>query len=298
MTRSMTGFAAREGGLDDWVWTWDLKSVNGRGLDLKIRVPDWVPGLDQILRKTIATEVTRGSVTVALRLSRRQEAHQPINETALAAVLSTIGAVTRRAAEENVSLPAPNALEILNFRGVSEAAQPDGDEMAALREALIADFDLAFPEFIAARQREGASTAATLRATLDALDAMTQEARALLPARADRQAAQLLKSLQSVLDLAGQDAPDPQRIAQELAVLAVKADVSEELERLDSHISAARDILNATGPMGRKLDFLMQEFNREANTLCAKANDTDLTRIGLDMKVRIDQMREQVQNIE
>ncbi|WP_424976174.1 YicC/YloC family endoribonuclease [Dinoroseobacter sp. S124A] len=294
----MTGFAAREGGLDDWVWTWDLKSVNGRGLDLKIRVPDWVPGLDQILRKTIATEVTRGSVTVALRLSRRQEAHQPINETALAAVLSTIGAVTRRAAEENVSLPAPNALEILNFRGVSEAAQPDGDEMAALREALIADFDLAFPEFIAARQREGASTAATLRATLDALDAMTQEARALLPARADRQAAQLLKSLQSVLDLAGQDAPDPQRIAQELAVLAVKADVSEELERLDSHISAARDILNATGPMGRKLDFLMQEFNREANTLCAKANDTDLTRIGLDMKVRIDQMREQVQNIE
>ncbi|WP_424967401.1 YicC/YloC family endoribonuclease [Dinoroseobacter sp. S375] len=298
MTRSMTGFAAREGGLDDWVWTWDLKSVNGRGLDLKIRVPDWVPGLDQILRKTIATEVTRGSVTVALRLSRRQEAHQPINEAALAAVLSTIGAVTRRAAEENVSLPAPNALEILNFRGVSEAAQPDGDEMAALREALIADFDLAFPEFIAARQREGASTAAALRATLDALDAMTHEARALLPARADRQAAQLQKSLQSVLDLAGQDAPDPQRIAQELAVLAVKADVSEELERLDSHISAARDILNGTGPMGRKLDFLMQEFNREANTLCAKANDTDLTRIGLDMKVRIDQMREQVQNIE
>ncbi len=294
----MTGFAAREGGLDDWVWTWDLKSVNGRGLDLKIRVPDWVPGLDQILRKTIATEVTRGSVTVALRLSRRQEAHQPINEAALAAVLSTIGAVTRRAAEENVSLPAPNALEILNFRGVSEAAQPDGDEMAALREALIADFDLAFPEFIAARQREGASTAAALRATLDALDAMTHEARALLPARADRQAAQLQKSLQSVLDLAGQDAPDPQRIAQELAVLAVKADVSEELERLDSHISAARDILNGTGPMGRKLDFLMQEFNREANTLCAKANDTDLTRIGLDMKVRIDQMREQVQNIE
>lgn len=298
MTRSMTGFAAREGGQDDWVWTWDLKSVNGRGLDLKIRVPDWVPGLDQILRKSIATEVTRGSVTVALRLSRRQEAHQPINETALAAVLSTIGAVTRRAAEENVSLPAPNALEILNFRGVSEAAQPDGDGMAVLREALIADFDLAFPEFIAARQREGASTAAALRATLHALDAMTQEARTLLPARADRQAAQLQKSLQSVLDLAGQDAPDPQRIAQELAVLAVKADVSEELERLDSHIAAARDILNGTGPMGRKLDFLMQEFNREANTLCAKANDTELTRIGLDMKVRIDQMREQVQNIE
>ncbi|MEM1079503.1 MAG: YicC/YloC family endoribonuclease [Pseudomonadota bacterium] len=294
----MTGFAAREGALGYWVWTWDLKSVNARGLDLKIRVPDWIPGLDQTLRKRISKDVTRGSVTVSLRLSRAQDTAQPINEAALDAALATIASVTQRAKEHELALPAPNALDILNFRGVSEIAQPDTEELAALSGALLAEFDLACPEFIAARTREGKSTAETLLATLDALDAMVSEARALLPQRAERQAVQLQRSLQSVLDLAAQEAPDPARIAQELALLAVKADVAEELERLNSHISGAREILNADGPKGRKLDFLMQEFNREANTLCSKANDTELTRIGLDMKIRIDQMREQVQNLE
>lgn len=294
----MTGFAAREGALGDWVWTWDLKSVNARGLDLKIRVPDWVPGLDQTLRKRMGGQVTRGSVTVSLRLARQQDTTQAINETALEAALATIAKVTHRAEGHDLALPLPNALEILTFRGVSEVAQPDGDALAALRDALLSDFDLACPEFISSRTREGESTAETLRATLDALEAMVAAARALLPQRAERQAVQLNKSLQSVLDLVGQEAPDPARIAQELALLAVKADVAEELERLESHISGARDILNGDGPMGRKLDFLMQEFNREANTLCSKANDTELTRIGLDMKVRIDQMREQVQNLE
>ncbi|WP_424970122.1 YicC/YloC family endoribonuclease [Dinoroseobacter sp. S76] len=294
----MTGFAAREGALGDWVWTWDLKSVNARGLDLKIRVPDWLPGLDQTLRKRMGGQVTRGSVTVSLRLARQQDTAQAINETALEAALATIAMVNRRAQGHDLALPAPNALEIMSFRGVSEVAQPDGDALVALRDALLADFDLACLEFIASRAREGESTAETLRATLDALEAMVAAAHALLPQRADRQAVQLNKSLQSVLDLAGQEAPDPARIAQELALLAVKADVAEELERLESHISGAREILNGDGPMGRKLDFLMQEFNREANTLCSKANDTELTRIGLDMKVRIDQMREQVQNLE
>lgn len=294
----MTGFATREGALGDWVWTWDVRSVNSRGLDLKLRVPDWVPGLEPATRKRVSDVVTRGAVSVALRLSRAQGGGQSVNPAALDAALAAITTLTERAEAAQVALSSPSALELLNFRGVSDVAQVDAETVEALQAALMVDLETLLPDFVDSRAREGAATGQVLRATLDEISGGVVQARAGLVARTERQAASLTASVRQILDMAGQEAPDPQRIAQELALLVVKADVSEELDRLDSHVAGAFDILNGAGPMGRRLDFLMQEFNREANTLCAKANDGALTKIGLDLKVRIDQMREQVQNLE
>lgn len=294
----MTGFATREGARGDWVWTWDIRSVNSRGLDLKLRVPDWVPGLEPATRKCVSAVVSRGAVSVALRLSRAQGGGQSVNPDALESALAAITALTERASAMRVDLTPPNALDLLNFRGVSDVAQIDSEAAEALQVALLEDLETMLPDFVESRAREGAATAEVLRATLDEISGGVALARDDLAARAKRQAESLRASMQQILEMAGQDAPDPQRIAQELALLVVKADVSEELDRLDSHVAGACEILNGAGPMGRRLDFLMQEFNREANTLCAKANDGALTRIGLDLKVRIDQMREQVQNLE
>lgn len=294
----MTGFATREGGVEGWVWTWDIRAVNGRGLDLKLRLPDWLPGFDRAVRDRLGAVAKRGSITVSLRLTRGAAGGQAINEEALEAALLSVSELTRRAEQAGIGLSPPSVLELLNFRGVSEAAQLSEDAVAALQAALLDDLDATLPAFVESRAREGAATAEGLRMALDQIAQHLTTARELVLARRDKQAARLQSSTAQILSAAGEAAPDPQRIAQELALLFVKADVSEELDRLDTHVASAEDILNSDAPMGRKLDFLMQEFNREANTLCSKSGDADLTRLGLDLKVLIDQMREQVQNLE
>ncbi|WP_300057705.1 YicC/YloC family endoribonuclease [uncultured Roseobacter sp.] len=296
MIRSMTGFASASGSLPPHAWDWELRSVNGKGLDLRVRVPDWITGLEVGLRKLIGSEVRRGNLTLSLRMTRDDEAGAlQINEAQLASVLKAMVSVEARAAKAGVALAPSRAADIVAVRGVLEQASNE-DDAAPLADALMSEATALLADFNAMRDAEGAALHKLLAAQLDEIAALTEQASTLAEARADALSETLGRNLAKVMD--SSDAADPDRVAQELALLAVKSDVTEEIDRLAAHVEAARDLIAEGGPVGRKLDFLMQEFNREANTLCAKAQNTELTRCGLALKTVIDQMREQVQNVE
>lgn len=297
---SMTAFAARrgqgEGALAAWSWAWDMRSVNGKGLDLRLRVPDFVEGLEATVRAEAGRRLSRGNVSINLKLSRAQGAETfRVNEAALATAISALSQVQAAALEAGLVLAPTTAGDVLSVRGVTEAAVSDDSDTAALLAPLMADFHALLSDFNAMRASEGAALRAVLLAQIDAIEALTLEARAAAEARRPRQAEILQDNVRRLL---GATEADPARLAQELALLAVKADITEETDRLSAHIAAARALLAQAAPVGRKFDFLAQEFNREANTLCSKSGDIALTRIGLDLKHLIDQMREQVQNLE
>ena len=298
---SMTGYAggAVSRALDTEIveWEWDLRAVNGRGLDFRLRLPDGLGRLEKPLRDKLSARVARGNVTLGLRLRLTQgQAGARIDSAVLADVLAALDQVQASAQAKGVLLQAPTALDLLGWRGVlaqgPDLAAMDTDTLDAL---LLTDFDTVLDAFMAMRQREGQALAEILSAQLDEIARLTQAARALLDQRATDIAAHFRKALAQVQE---QSRSDPARIEQELALLAVKADLAEELDRLEAHCAAGRALVQAEEPVGRKLDFLTQEFNREANTLCSKAQHLEMTRIGLDLKAVIDQMREQVQNVE
>lgn len=292
----MTGYASRSAEMAPFSWSWDLKSVNGRGLDLRLRVPDWISGLEPALRARLAQALSRGSVSVSLRITREEAAAgAALDQGQLDAVLDLLARVSARAEAKGVALAPPGALDLAGYRGVLKGGDAEGVPDALL-PALLADFEPLLAEFLATRASEGAAIGATLAGQIDAVEAHVAKARAAAGARGNAAREKIARVLGLVLEQA--EGIDPGRLEQELALLAVKADVAEELDRLDAHVAAARALLAQPGPIGRKFDFLTQEFNREANTLCAKSNDTALTRIGLDLKAVIDQMREQVQNAE
>ncbi|CUH82337.1 hypothetical protein TRM7557_03883 [Tritonibacter multivorans] len=295
--KSMTGFAAAQGAYGIYTWSWDIRSVNAKGLDLRLRVPDWLEGFENALKKKMGVELGRGNVNLALRLSRAEEegAHLQVNAAALEGALAAVSAVQKAAEAAGTALSLPSATEVLAMRGVLEIAQTEQDT-APLIEALLSQFDSLFADFINSRSEEGAALQAVLMGQLDQVAQLRLDAIAHAETRKDLIRDSLQAALARVMDNA--DGADPERVAQELALLAVKADVTEELDRLAAHIDAARKLVTNGGHVGRKLDFLMQEFNREANTLCSKAQNADLTAVGLELKTVIDQMREQVQNIE
>jgi uncharacterized protein (TIGR00255 family) len=293
----MTGFATAAGRHGDWSWTAEVRAVNGRGFDLKLRAPEWIDGLEPALRAALQGRIGRGSVTFSLRLSQEGAAEAGrLNDEGLARALSLVRAVEDAADRTGVTLTRPTAVDVLSLRGVVEAGSRDEVDTGALRDAILAGLPALLDAFDAMRAAEGAHLAELLAAHVAQVEALVAEARALEPDRARKVRAALEESLARVLDAA--TGADPDRVAQELALLAVKSDVAEELDRLTAHVAAARGLLGETGPKGRKLDFLTQEFNREANTLCAKSQFAPLTRVGLDLKHVIDQMREQVQNVE
>ncbi len=293
---SMTAFAAARGSANRVDWTWELRSVNGKGLDLRLRVPDWIVGLEAALRARLSGALARGNVSLALRLQTGEAGGRlAINPAQLDAALDAMAEVEASAMARGLSLAPARPGDILSVRGVLETTEGEVDT-TGLKTALMADFEAVLADFAAMRAQEGAALAAMLTAHLDEIERLTAAAAAAAEARRDEMAKTLNTSLARVMD--GAPGADPDRVAQELALIAVKADVTEEIGRLGAHIAAARDLLNSAAPMGRKLDFLSQEFNREANTLCAKAQSGPLTAIGLDLKAVIDQMREQVQNVE
>lgn len=297
MIYSMTGFAARKGGHKTFSWAWELRSVNAKGLDLRLRVPDWIDGLEAGLRAKFSSVLSRGSVNLSLRLSREESSGGlQVNNAALNSVLEALSEVETRADLAGVSLAPTNAADILSLRGVLETATDDTVDTVPLRSALLEDFEGVLSAFLEMLAEEGRALDAILRGQLDRIADLTTEAASVAEARREAAATSFRAALSRVVD-SGVDA-DPQRVAQELAMLAVKADVTEELDRLAAHVTAARALLDADGPIGRKLDFLMQEFNREANTLCSKSQSSTLTSVGLELKAVIDQMREQVQNVE
>lgn len=296
MRQSMTGFASGQGEALGLTWTWDLRSVNARGLDIRVRVPDWVDGLEQALRAAISKRLARGNVTVSLRLqSTMTDSVQELNEAQLDRVLTAMLRIEAEAMARGLSLTASSAADLITVRGVMDAPQQSTDP-AELRTTLVTDFASVLDQFIVSRQTEGAALVDVLTGQVDQISHLVDQAADVAQARKGEQVEKMRAAMARVMD--AQESVDEQRVAQELALIAVKADVTEEIDRLRAHVEAARALLAASGAVGRKLDFLMQEFNREANTLCSKAQSSALTTVGLELKTVIEQMREQVQNVE
>jgi len=296
MIKSMTGFASGKGALGPHSWSWELRSVNGKGLDMRLRVPDWLTGLEAALRADMSKQISRGNVTLSLRVAREETAAElKLNEGAMSAALDALAQAEELAVNKGVALAPSKASDLLMLKGMLDAAAED-DDPAPLVEALKSEFGSLLAEFVAMRRDEGQALASVLSAQLDQIQTLTEQATELAERRKDAMADTLRQNLARVME--NSQGADPDRVAQELALIAVKADITEELDRLAAHVLAARALLEQEAPVGRKLDFLMQEFNREANTLCSKSQNSDLTTIGLELKAVIDQLREQVQNVE
>jgi len=290
---SMTGYAAREGASGEAAWSWELRSVNARGLDLRLRLPDGLGALEAPLRKELSRRLARGSVTLNLRLAKTASGTGAgLNIDALETALHAIAQVRAAAEAQGMVLTDPSPADILSLRGVADAGE--GPNLPS-PEVLLADAGPLIDAFQAMRASEGAALAKVLTAQIDQIAALTDAAEEAAKSRAEAQKDTFRANLTKLID---ESDLDEARLAQELALLAVKSDVTEELDRLRAHVEAARALIAKGGPVGRKLDFLMQEFNREANTLCSKSGDAALTAIGLDLKLAIDQTREQVQNVE
>lgn len=300
---SMTGFARTAGTHHATSYAWELRSVNGKGFDLKLRLPPGFDALEPALREAAGRRLKRGNVSVTLTLKREAAAGFTIDHAALDRYLAHALDLARRIPDS----PPPRAEALLALPGVIRPTgaetdpEADDDEQAGLATQLAASFEAALSDLATARTAEGARLAAAIETLLDRIETQVKAAWS----RADEQIlghrARLDAALATLLAESNPVAPDrlaPDRLALEIALLATKSDIREELDRLDAHIAAARALLAETAPIGRRFDFLMQEFNREANTLCSKSTSLPLTAIGLDLKAAIEQLREQVQNIE
>jgi len=293
--RSMTAFATQQGNVETASWTWELRSVNGRGLDVKVRLPDGFNALEGPVRKALGDVFNRGNVTVGLRLQRVQtDGALGVDVARMDAILEALDRVQDRAFEKGVTLAQPTAADVLAQRGVLVARQNDDTE--ELITPITQDFKSALDALLQMRETEGAQLNAILTNQINQIETLTEQAVQAATTRSSNVKSQMDAALARVMDNA--NGVEPDRIAQELALIAVKSDITEEIDRLRAHVIATRELLTSGEPIGRKLDFLTQEFNREANTLCSKAQATELTQIGLALKAVIDQMREQVQNVE
>ncbi len=294
---SMTGFASGQGSEDGTSWTWDIRSVNAKGLDVRLRVPEWLEGFENELKSRTIKAVDRGNVSITLRLIRSEDSRgrMQINTPALQTALALLRQVQAEADNAGLTLAPVSAADILSLRGVLDLASPEQDS-APLVKKLLSEFDSLLTDFVNMRRTEGAALQNVLTEQLARIESLATEAAQRAADRRPMIEESLRTNLARVLQ--NSEEADPNRVAQELALIAVKSDVTEELDRLSAHVAAARKLLATGGPVGRKLDFLMQEFNREANTLCSKAQNAGLTEVGLELKTVIDQMREQVQNIE
>jgi uncharacterized protein (TIGR00255 family) len=291
----MTGYARVSGDQNGLSWVWEIKSVNGKGLDVRTRMPPGYDVFDLPVREAVQKRLKRGNVTVNLTITHKaQQSGVAVNE----ALLDQLIALSRRWQEKAPDLAAPRLDGLLGLRGVLEsgdAAEAPGED-SELAKTLLADCGKALEQLEAMRGDEGKRLADVLTEHLNEIAFLVTDAvgsAALDPAQLKA------KLRQQVAALLEAGAPvSEERLAQEVALQIGRADVREELDRLGAHLTAARKMLASTEPVGRKLDFLCQEFNREANTLCSKSNDIQLTRIGLGLKAAIEQFREQVQNIE
>ena len=291
---SMTGFARTEGVTEGLGWAWELRSVNSRGLDLRMRLPPGFDALENALREAVGKLIKRGSVTANLTVKREEQTRLAVDPVALEEVL-------RLASEIASRIPGcapPRAEALLALPGVLRPAAAIADEGSAkAQEASIrAGFLSALDQLVVARRAEGARLAATLTAQIDEVAGLRVRAESEAADQPAAQRARMVESVQALLREVG-GLPE-ERIAQEVAILAARSDVREELDRLDSHVTAARNLLAEAVNVGRPLDFLVQEFNREANTLCSKSASVALTATGLRLKAVLEQLREQVQNIE
>ena len=299
MVQSMTGFGVVTGESQAHSWTAELRSVNGKGLDIKIRVPDWIDSLEGEVRARLKQLIKRGNVTLTIKLQNaesKQTNSLSLDEGILSQTLNNIAKIEQLGLDQGVSFTPSKAADLLAIKGIMTNKALSQEQLDTLCSEILTSLDPLYNSFLSSRSSEGAQLLKFLETQLDALRAELGNAKALLGVRDDHMRALLKTQLAKILENTPQF--DAQRMAHEVALIFVKSDVAEELDRLAIHIQAASDLLKAEGAVGRRMEFLMQEFNREANTLCAKAQFSELTSIGLEMKVIIDQMREQIQNLE
>jgi uncharacterized protein (TIGR00255 family) len=292
---SMTGFARAEMGEGDRRWSWEIRSVNGRSLDLRLRLPAGCEALEPQLRQAVPERCRRGNISVQLEAARQgqPQSRYRINRAALDQVIQAAKDLGMLIEAERPSLDG-----LLALPGVVERIEEEESEEA--REArlalLLRGFGEALDGLVRMRTEEGARLARIVLDQLGEIDRLVGRARALAAAQPEAQKARFRQQVSELL--AQMPALSEDRLAQEFALLIAKSDVREELDRLAAHIEASRALVKAGGAIGRKLDFLCQELNREANTVCSKSADLDLTAVGLDLKAVVEQLREQVQNIE
>ncbi|WP_210397239.1 YicC/YloC family endoribonuclease [Motiliproteus sediminis] len=288
MTRSMTAFARQQSEHPWGTLVWEIRSVNHRYLEPHLRLPESFRELEGTVRERLRSKLQRGKVECTLRFqpAEQQSGDLSVN-TALVAQLKTAAEQVAAMLSNPASI---NPLELLRWPGV--LSEPSID-MKALLAAALQTFDTAVDELIDSRAREGQELAALINQRLDAIDAVVVQVRGRMPEILQRQRDNLQARLNEI-----QGELDPGRVEQELVLLAQKADVDEELDRLHTHVNEVRRVLGQSGAVGRRLDFLMQELNREANTLSSKSVVADTTQCAVELKVLIEQMREQIQNIE
>ena len=291
---SMTGFARSHGTSGPYAFEWELKSVNAKGFDFRIRLP---PGWDEIeapIRKRSADVLSRGTVYANLTVKRANAASVVrINEDVLASVLKVATELSGK-----IDAVAPSIDGLLSVKGVLEVGEPETDEAEekAAKTAAAEAFEQALRSLVDMRKREGTALGQILSQRMTEIESLAHKAEAAPGRRPDAVKARLAEQIAALLETS--DRFDEDRLSQEAILIAAKADIREELDRIASHVAQARELIGKGGPIGRRLDFLAQEFNREVNTCCSKSNDLELTNIGLEMKNVVEQFREQVQNLE
>ena len=291
---SMTGFARSHGASGPYTFEWELKSVNAKGFDLRMRLPPGWDDLEAFAKKRAGEVLSRGTVYANLNVKRTGAASTiRINEEVLASIVKVAGVLAGK-----IDAVAPSIDGLLGIKGVIEVVDPesDEDEDKAAKAAAAAAFDQALLDLVEMRQREGVTLGQILSQRMDELERLAQRAEAAPGRKPEAIKARLAEQIAALLETS--DRFDPDRLNQEALLIAAKADIREELDRIASHISQTREMIGKGGPIGRRLDFLAQEFNREVNTCCSKSNDLELTNTGLAMKNVVEQFREQVQNLE
>ncbi|WP_027486080.1 YicC/YloC family endoribonuclease [Allorhizobium undicola] len=293
--QSMTGFARSEGTTGRYRWAWELRSVNGKGLDLRLRLPSGMDSLEAEIRAIVGEAIIRGNLQISLNMTAAESRMDAVvNEDALAAVLAL-----REKLGPSIVSQAPLSLDaLMSVRGLVEfrEAEDDAESLAARHFAILEGLRTAVQALADMRRREGEALGAVLLAQV----ARIAELAHVVEVDPSRSPEEIIRRLEAQIALTMAAAPslDRDRLHAEAALLATKADLREEIDRLKTHVAAARTLLMEGGPVGRKLDFLAQEFNRESNTICSKSNAAAVTAAGIELKVVIDQFREQVQNLE
>lgn len=292
--KSMTGFASGSAAHSGYSWSFEVKSVNAKGLDIRSRVPSFLDGLDIEIKKLVSKLLQRGTIFVNLNIERDGADNDfTINSKLLDSLIETASAYSARPGIAPASIDG-----LMNIKGVIDFSSKgiDEDEKKQLITSLIKHLQIVVNDLIEARLSEGLRMQEILSSNMDEMLALVASAEQCAAVRIEAVRDRFQANVERLLQDDASVSKD--RLEQEIAMLAVKADITEEIDRLRSHITEAREIMASPDAVGRRLDFLSQEFNREANTLCSKSNDKDLTRIGLAMKILIDQFREQIQNIE
>jgi len=291
---SMTGFARSHGASGPYAIEWELKSVNTKGFDLRLRLPQGWDELDAHAKKRAGELLSRGTVYANLNVKRASATSTVrINEDVLNAVVKVAHQLAGK-----IDAVAPSIDGLLGIKGVIEVVEPESneDEDKAAKAAAAKAFDEALDNLVAMRRREGTSLGQILSQRLDEVEVLAKRAEAAPGRKPDAVRARLAEQVAALLETT--DRFDADRLAQEALLIAAKADIREELDRIASHLAQARELIGKGGPVGRRLDFLAQEFHREVNTTCSKSNDLELTNTGLEMKSVVEQFREQVQNLE